>query len=45
MSRQEILCTRYSEILDMIACFAIYNGAKQKKKQKKLSFEETLGVV
>lgn len=45
MSRQEILVTRYGEMLDMIACFAIYNGAKPKAKKKKLSFAETCEVI
>lgn len=30
MSRAEILATRYGEMLDMIACLAIYNGATPK---------------
>lgn len=42
MSKQEIMCTRYGEMLDMISCFSIQNGAKPKKKKRKLSFEETM---
>lgn len=37
MGRQEILNTRYSEMLDMIACLAIYNGAEQKKRKRILT--------
>lgn len=36
------MVTRYSEMGDMISCFAIFRGAKQKKKRKTLSFEEAL---
>lgn len=28
------MVTRYGEMLDMIACLAIYNGGAPKKKQK-----------
>lgn len=42
MSRQEILATRYGEMLDMIACLAIQNGAKPKKKRKRLPYEEAI---
>ena len=45
MSKQEILCTRIGEMRDMIACLSIFNGAKPKTKQKKLSFLETLEVM
>lgn len=31
MSKQEILVTPFGEMLDMLACFAIDNGASQKK--------------
>lgn len=30
MSKQEILCTPYAEMCDMISCFAVYNGAEIK---------------
>ena len=40
MSKQEILCTRYGEMCDMISCFAIFNGAELKKKKKKMTFDE-----
>ena len=45
MGRREILLTPIGEMRDMIACSAIYHGAKPKRKQKKLSFLETLEVV
>ena len=37
MQKQEILNTRYSEMLDMISCLAIYNGADPKKHKKVLT--------
>lgn len=43
MTSEEVLQTRYGEMLDMLACFAIYKGsAKLKKKPKKMSFEDAL---
>jgi len=44
MNRQEIMVTPYSEMADMISCFAIYNGAEPKHKPRKLSFEEALAL-
>lgn len=38
------MTTRYGEMLDMISCFAIYNGAEQKKKMRKPSFDEVLAL-
>ena len=40
MERQEIYQTRIGEMLDMIACLAIYNGAEPKRKKKKLTIDE-----
>lgn len=40
MSAPEVMGTRYGEMLDMIACMAIYNGAKP--KAEKLSFDEAM---
>lgn len=37
MSRHEILNTRYAEMLDMISCLAIYNGASPKRKNRILT--------
>ena len=45
MAKREILCTRVGEMRDMIACTAIFNGAKPKTRQKQLSFSETLEVI
>lgn len=45
MSRQEILCTRTGEMLDMINCMAIYNGqAKPKKQKRKWTFDEAMAL-
>lgn len=45
MKRQEIIATRYGEMLDMISCLSIYNGgAEQKIKKRKLSFDEALSL-
>ena len=44
MTAEEISITRWGEMLDMIACTAIYNGAKQKKKKKELSFEDVFNM-
>lgn len=45
MAKREILCTRVGEMRDMIACHAIFNGAKPKTRRKQLSFAETLEVI
>ena len=34
MQKQEILNTKYAEMLDMISCLAIYNGAEPQRKKK-----------
>lgn len=44
MSKQEIMSTRYCEMTDMISCFAIYHGAKQKQRRKRLTFDEALAL-
>ena len=38
------MCTRYGEMLDMIACLAIYHGAKPKGKKKHWTFDEAMKV-
>lgn len=38
------MVTRYGEMLDMIACLAIYNGSAPKKKQKHWTFDEAMKV-
>lgn len=41
MEKREILTTRYGEMLDLISCFAIYNGnAEPGTKTNKLSNDE-----
>ena len=35
---------RSGEMLDMIACLAIYNGANAKKKQKHWTFDAAMKV-
>jgi len=43
MDRREILITRYGEMMDMIACLAIFNGsAKPKRKKRKLSYMQVM---
>ena len=44
MGKQEIMVTRYGEMLDMIACLSIYNGAKPKRKAKHWTFDEAMKV-
>jgi len=45
MDKREILVTPYAEMLDMLACLAIDNGAKQKTEKKKLSqFDQMFNV-
>lgn len=43
MKRQEVMNTRFGEMLDLISCLAIYEGrAEQAKKKKKLTFDEIM---
>lgn len=45
MSRPETMLTKYGELLDQIACLAIFNGsAVPKKKKKKLSYDEAMAL-
>ena len=44
MSRQEIMTTRYGEMLDLIACLGIHNGAEPKKRKKKYTFQEAMAL-
>lgn len=45
MNRQEILVTRYGEMMDMISCLAIYEGhANPKKKKKEMTFDEVMSL-
>ncbi len=45
MGKREIFCTRIGEMRDMIACYAISNGAQPVRRRKELSFSETLEVI
>lgn len=42
MNREETLLTRYGEMLDMIACMAINNGADQKERE--MTFDEIFAL-
>lgn len=43
MGKREILITKYGEMMDMIACLAIFNGsAKPKKRKPKLSYMQVM---
>lgn len=43
MDKQEVMNTRYGEMMDMISCFSIYRGAaKQARRKKKLTYEEII---
>lgn len=42
MTKQAVMATRYGEMLDLIACFSIYNGAKEKPYKRALSFDEAM---
>ena len=44
MRKQEIMTTRYGEMLDMIACLSIHNGATPKKRKKKFTFQEAMAL-
>lgn len=45
MDRQETLCTRFGEMLDLINCLSIYNGgAEQKAEKKKYTFDEAMAL-
>ena len=45
MAKQEILLTRYGEMLDMISCYAIYNGnAKEKHAKRKWKYEDAIAL-
>ena len=45
MSRQEIMNTRYGEMLDMIACLSIYNGgAEPKLKSRVMNYDDAINL-
>ena len=39
--REEVLVTRYGEMLDMVTCFSIYKGSAKPKKDK-MTFAEAM---
>ena len=46
MGRAETLSTLYGEMLDLIACLAIYNGGAEQEDKKTLTrLEDTLEVT
>lgn len=45
MNKQDVLLTRYGEMLDMIDCLSIYNGvAEVKRKPVILSYDEAIAL-
>lgn len=43
MSKQEILITRYGDMLDMISCLCIYEGkVAPKRKERKKTYDEIM---
>lgn len=43
MCKREVLITKYGEMMDMIACLAIFNGAaKPKKRKPKLTYMQVM---
>ena len=45
MNRQEVMCTRFGEMMDMIACLSIYNGsAEPVSKKKNRTYDEMIAL-
>lgn len=45
MNRQEIMATRFGEMIDMMNCLAIYNGqAKEKKDNRLHRFDDVIAL-
>ena len=42
MTREEVLNTRYGEMLDLIACYGVFNGAFKEKNKKVGRYEEAV---
>lgn len=42
MQRQEILTTRYGEMLDLISCLSVYNGQAEEKIKVKLGIDDII---
>lgn len=45
MQKQEIMCTRYGEMMDMISCEDVENGtAKVKRKEHSIGYDDTFAL-
>jgi len=45
MSRDETIITDYSEMMDMLICYAIEQGtARQKKRKKHMTYDEAISL-
>lgn len=44
MSKDEILCTRFGEMQDLIACHAISNGVVKEKSKHYTDFDTVLSM-
>lgn len=45
MQKQEIMCTRYGEMMDMIDCEAVENGtAKVKRKEHSIGYDDIFAL-
>lgn len=44
MTRQEVMDTRYGEMLDMISCLSVYNGAAKVKNKRVLSYDDAINL-
>lgn len=44
MTAAEIRVTRWGEMLDMLACLSIKNGAEPKRKKKTMSFLDVFNM-
>ena len=42
MSRDEVMNTRYGEMLDLIACYGVFNGAFKEKQKKVWRYEDAV---
>ena len=45
MSRDEIVITRYGEMLDMITCLAIHNGSAKEVAGRVTDYEDALKIM
>ena len=44
MKRREIMATAWGEMLDMIACLNVYNGAELREETVYTNFDAQMGV-